>query len=79
MADVSQIYTIVNSVAKQTLGESAIEVVDSSTMIALGDKVLSSDVDTDNFTNNLVDRIGKTVFSVRNYTALYPDVVKHPF
>ena len=62
MADVSQIYTIVNSVAKQTLGESAIEVVDSSTMIALGDKVLSSDVDTDNFTNNLVDRIGKPVF-----------------
>lgn len=79
MATVTQVYTLVNNVAKMALGQDAISVCDVSSLVALGDTVLSSDKNTDVFMNTLVDRIGRTVFSVRNYTASYPDVVKHPF
>ena len=68
MSTVNQIFNIVNDVAKQTFGEKAISVVDTSTLVALGDTVLKSDENTENFTNTLVDRIGKTVFSTRAYT-----------
>lgn len=79
MSTVAQIYTIINEVAKQTFGETAISVVDTSTFISLGDKVLSSATDTDLFTNTLVDRIGKTVFSVRRYQTRDRSMVRHSF
>mgnify|MGYP007050003483 CR=1 FL=1 len=63
MSTVNQIYTLINEVAQQTFGESAITVKDTSTLVALGDKVLSSDKDTDKFAKSLVDRIGRTIFS----------------
>ena len=67
MANVNQIYEILNSASKQAFGESAVVVTDTSSFIALGSGVLRSEVDTENYLNTLVDRIGKTVFSVRNY------------
>ena len=80
MSTVNQIYTLVNEVAQQTFGESAITVKDTSTLVALGDKVLSSDVDTDKFAKSLVDRIGRTIFSIRRYNASGDDgLVKEPF
>lgn len=80
MSTVNQIYTLINEVAKQTFGESAVTVTDTSTLVALGDKVLSSDVDTDKFAKILVDRIGRTIFSIRRYTASGDDgLVKEPF
>lgn len=79
MSSVAQIYSIVNAVAEQSMGESAISVVDTSSFIALGDKVLSSETDTDNFLNTLVDRIGKTVFSMRRYEGSEGGMVRHPF
>ena len=80
MSTVNQIFNIVNDVAKQTFGEKAINVVDTSTLVALGDKVLKSDENTENFTNTLVDRIGKTVFSVRAYkTDNAEGMVREPF
>ena len=39
MSTVNQIFNIVNDVAKQTFGEKAIAVVDTSTLVALGDTV----------------------------------------
>jgi hypothetical protein len=62
MSSVAQIYSLVNEIATQTYGEKAVSVVDTSSFIALGDKVLSSQNDTDKFLNTLVDRIGTTVF-----------------
>lgn len=80
MSTVNQIFNIVNDVAKQTFGEKAINVVDTSTLVALGDLVLKSDENTENFTNSLVDRIGKTVFSVRAYkTDNAEGMVREPF
>ena len=80
MSTVNQIYALVNEVAKQTFGESAITVTDTSTLVALGDKVLSSDTSTDKFAKALVDRIGRTIFSIRRYNASGDDgLVKEPF
>lgn len=79
MSNVNQIYTLVNEVSKESMGEQAISVKDTSTLVALGDAVLKSDVDTENFMNALVDRIGRTVFSVRRYESTAEGMVRHPF
>lgn len=79
MAHVEQIYTIVNSLAKQAFGETAIQVTNAQTFIALGDFVLSSDTNVDLYTKALVDRIGKTIFSMREYNPDYDSVVRKPF
>ena len=69
MATVNQIYTIVNDVAQEALGSSAITVKDTSTLVSLGDVVVSSAANKDKFYKSLVDRIGRTVIAVRNYKA----------
>ena len=79
MSDVKQIYSILNDVAKQTLGTEAIAVVDTQSFISLGDKVLKSDSDTENFLSKLTDRIAKTVYSVRNYTGINKNLMREPF
>lgn len=80
MSTVKQIYNIINDTAKQTFGETAITVVDTSTLVALGNEVLKSDENTENFTNTLVDRIGKTIFSTRAYTTDNAEgMVREPF
>ena len=79
MSKVEQIYTLVNETAKESMGEKAIAVKDVSSLIALGDIVLSSASDTENFLNTLVDRIARTVFSVRRYETDAEGMVRHPF
>ena len=79
MSKVEQIYTLVNETAKESMGEKAIAVKDVSSLIALGDSVLSSAADTENFLNTLVDRIARTVFSVRRYETDAEGMVRHPF
>ena len=51
MSNVKQIYTILNDVAKQTFGTSTINVVDTASFVSLGNTVLKSDTDTENFLN----------------------------
>ena len=79
MSTVAQIYSIINDVSKQAFGEKAVAVVDSGSFVSLGDKVLSSSTDKELFTNTLVDRIGNTVFSVRQYEGKANGMVRHPF
>lgn len=79
MASANQIYNIVNSVAKMQYGAAQVTVVDTSSLIALGDSVLSSDATKDAFMGQLTDRIGKTIFSVRPYESADENVVKHSF
>lgn len=79
MSKVSQIYDLVNQTAKESMGEQAITVKDVSSLIALGDSVLASNTDTENFLNTLVDRIARTVFSVRQYESESEGMVRHPF
>lgn len=67
--DTNQLYTIVNEVAKESMGTEDIDVIDTSTLVALGDSVLSSSQNTEAFLNTLVQRIGKTIISFRPYTS----------
>lgn len=67
--DTNQLYTIVNEVAKESMGTEDIDVIDTSTLVALGDSVLSSSQNTEAFLNTLVQRIGKTIISYRPYTS----------
>ena len=79
MSDVIQIYSIMNDVGKQTLGEKAVTVVDTQSFTSLGEKVLKSDTDTENFINKLTDRIAKTVYAVRNYLGINKNLMREPF
>ena len=68
-----------NEVGKQTLGEKAVTVVDTQSFTSLGEKVLKSDTDTENFLNKLTDRIAKTVYAVRNYLGINKNLMREPF
>lgn len=68
-----QIYSIVNEVAQQAMGASAIAVTDNTGLIALGNTVLGSDATKNNFINALTDRIGRTIVSFRAYYSHFPD------
>lgn len=65
--EATQIYALVNSLAQQSMGASAIEVNDVSTLVSLGDAVLSSETNTESFLNKLIQRVGKTEISYRPY------------
>lgn len=69
MATVNQIYLMVNDAASEALGEKAITAKDTASFVALGDKVLSSDTDKEQFYKALVDRVGMTVIASRKYEA----------
>lgn len=69
MANVNQIYLMVNDAAKEALGVQAITAKDTGTLVSLGDVVLSSDTNKEQFYKALVDRIGRTVIAVREYKA----------
>lgn len=72
----NQIYNIVNDVAKQAWGENAIQAVDLTGVIAMGNKILSSDADKELFMNTLVNRIGKTIISTRPYSGFGRNIIK---
>lgn len=67
MATVNQIYALVNDAAAESLGSKAIAVKDTGTLVSLGDVVLSSDTNKEQFYKALTDRIGRTVIAVRDY------------
>ena len=65
--DTNQIYGIVNDVAKQTMGESAMLATDTASLVAMGNAILSSSTNTECFIDTLVQRIGRTIISYRPY------------
>lgn len=69
----TQIYSIVNEVAKQAMGSKAITAVDNRGLVALGRTVLGSNETKNNFINALTDRIGRTIVSFRAYHSHFPD------
>ena len=69
----TQIYSIVNEVAKQAMGSKSITAVDNRGLVALGRTVLGSNETKNNFINALTDRIGRTIVSFRAYHSHFPD------
>lgn len=66
---ITQVYQLLNEVTEQVVGLTDIKVIDSSTLVSLGNEILSSTANKDNFLKTFVDRIGKTVINNRNYEA----------
>lgn len=77
--DTNQIYTIVNEVNAEAFGSANISVVDSQGLVSLGDTVLSSTTNTEAFLNTLVQRIGRTIISFRQYRNKLADMVVDDF
>lgn len=75
----NQIYTIVNEVNKEAFGSKDIDVVDAQGLVSLGDAVLSSTTNTEAFLNTLVQRIGRTIISFRQYRNKLADMVVNDF
>lgn len=74
-----QIYTLVNEVNSQAFGEHALTVVDTSSLISLGNTVLSSSTNTEAFLNTLAQRIGRTILRFRDYRNKLGDMVINDF
>lgn len=72
---IKQIYDIVNSVNKQTMGLTDIAVVDELGLISLGQTVLTTNGLADTWLNSLAQRIGRTIISFREYKSKYSDMV----
>ena len=62
-----QIYSLVNAVTAQSIGTNALTVVDGSTLVSLGNIILSSQQNTEAFLETLIQRIGRTILSYRAY------------
>lgn len=73
--EVKQIYTLVNDITKEVLGESAIIKEDLSNIVDLGTAYFNANA-VENFTKTLVDKVGKMVFTDRLYKATYPSIMK---
>lgn len=74
-----QIYTIVNAIAKQVLGQEAITAVNVQTLTSLGNDVLKTDTTVDAFVHAMADRIGRTIISMRAYSTDDIGMVRHAF
>lgn len=61
MATYNQIYNLVNDISAQAFGEKAVQVIDTSTLVTLGNQVLSTAANTDAFYQALPDVIGRIV------------------
>lgn len=77
--DTNQIYTIVNEVNAEAFGSTDIDVIDAQGLVSLGDTVLSSSANTEAFLNTLVQRIGRTIISFRQYRNKLSDMVLNDF
>lgn len=67
MATVNQIYALVNDSAKEAMGAQAISVKDTASLVSLGNVIMASDTNKEQFYKSLVDRIGRTVIAIRSY------------
>lgn len=74
-----QIYTLVNEVNAEAFGNNAIAVVDTSSLISLGNTILSSSTNTEAFLNTLAQRIGRTILRFRDYRNKLGDMVINDF
>lgn len=80
MPSVKQLYSILNSVSEQALGEKAITVTSTADMVSLGNEVLSSASNKDKWVGVMMDRIGRTIVSARVWNDPQRDpLVKKPF
>lgn len=71
---VSQIYSIVNDVTRETIGDSAVINEDLSNIVDVGTAVFDAE-SIDNYVKKLVDHIGRVIFVDRPYSGSAPSVL----
>ena len=73
--EIKQIATMINSITNELIGESAIVNEDLGNIVDIGTAVANANA-YDTFTQKLVNRIGKTIFSARKYVGRVPSLVR---
>lgn len=71
---VQQIYSLMNTVTSEVLGESTVVNEDLSNVVDIGTAIFNSN-NVDNYVRSLVDHVGKCIFVVRNYSGSVPSVL----
>lgn len=74
-----QIYSLVNSAAEQSIGRDVVSALDTSSLVSLGNTILSSSTNTEAFLNTLAQRIGRTILRYRDYRNKLRDMVVNDF
>ena len=72
--DVKQIYSLMNTVTNEVLGESVIVNEDLSNVVDIGEEVFNANA-VDNYVRSLVNHIGKVIFVNRPYAGNVPSVL----
>lgn len=73
------VYTVVNTVVKEGMGLETLSVVDTSSLVDVGTKILGDRALTELFLNTLAARIGRTIFSFRAYRNKFADYLLNDF
>lgn len=76
--EVKQIYSIMNSITNEMLGESIVVAEDLSNIVELGQQ-FESVVGLDNYVRKLPDHIGRVVFVDRKYEGRAPQILMEAF
>lgn len=71
---VKQVYTLLNDVVKETMGETAVVNEDLSGVVELGDTIANS-IGYDKYVKSLVNHIGRVIFVNRKYNGGAPSVL----
>lgn len=71
---VKQVYTLLNDVVKETMGETAVVQEDLTGLVELGDSIQNA-VGYDNYVKSLVNHIGRVIFVNRKYSGSAPSVL----
>lgn len=72
--EVKQIYSLMNSVTGEVLGESGIITEDLSNVVDIGTQIFNANA-IDNYVRSLVNHIGKVIFVNRPYSGSVPSVL----
>lgn len=72
---VTQLYTLINSVTKEVLGETSVLAEDLTNVVDIGKAIVDSENGVDNYVRKLVNHIGKVVFVNRAYAGGVPSVL----
>ena len=71
---VKQVYTLLNDVVKETMGETAVVQEDLTGLVELGDTIANA-VGYDAYVKSLVNHIGRVIFVNRKYSGSAPSVL----
>ena len=71
---ITQVWQLVNTATQETLGESAVVNEDLSNVVSVGESIANMNL-YDKFVGALLNRIAKSIFSIRKYTGRVPSIM----